>query len=101
MLQLLSNFCSLQKDHAELPHYMDDIKGCGTALEQKLRLVFFSIVGKFATYYSADQTRNTEALVQALRWNFLSRDFGQLHCLEVFKLLLNKDTEPSQDQNFG
>jgi hypothetical protein len=64
---------------------MDDIKGCGIAIEQKLRVVFFSIISKFLTKFRSD-SNSTDALLQALSWNFLSRDFSQLHSIDLFKL---------------
>jgi hypothetical protein len=77
---------------------MDDIKGCGTAIEQKLRVVFFSIISKFAAKFRGDDD-STDALLQALRWNFLSRDFSQLHSIDLFKLFFT-DLEPSKEGGF-
>jgi hypothetical protein len=88
----------MQKDQRELSHYMDDIKGCGTAIEQKLRVVFFSIISKFAAKFRGDDD-STDALLQALRWNFLSRDFSQLHSIDLFKLFFT-DLEPSKEGGF-
>lgn len=87
---LLSFFCQLQKDQRELSHYLDDIKGCGTAIEQKIRNVFFSIISKFLKLFKQDNTQ--DVFLQCLNWNFLSRDFNNLyHSAEVFKLFLNLD----------
>jgi hypothetical protein len=75
---------------------MDDIKGCGIAIEQKLRVVFFSIISKFVTKFRSD-SNSTDALLQALSWNFLSRDFSQLHSIDLFKLFF-RNLMPSDDE---
>ena len=90
---------------------MDDVKGCGIQLENRLRDCFFEIMGELAKLLtwcvSQDLTNQVNLnmirfIISAFQWNFLARDFKSLHNkLTIFNLFYSGQiTQESDEEAF-
>jgi len=64
-----------------LSHYLDDLKGCGLFLEDKISKVFFNILSLIAqhiTNFDYDTESLSQLLAASFKWNFHGRDFPYL-----------------------
>jgi len=104
LFEVISWMCTLQPDSTSLFHYLDGVKGCGHVLEEQLRTVFFDILGKFTERLkSTKDPQEAKTIMEALHWNFKSRDFKLLNeKLQIFDLLYrgNGDKDSVIGRNF-
>ena len=86
----LSWFCSaLRENRNRVTHYMDDIKGEGTYLENKTRMHFFQILQQIVNKLkeSNDKADIKYFLKDCLQWKFMGRDHNDLLQLGLFSVL--------------
>jgi hypothetical protein len=80
-------FCSaLRGNKNKIAHYMDDIKGEGTYLENKTRMFFFKVLETVVRRLRETTDAKTVHfyLKNALEWRFLGRDHKDLLQLGIF-----------------
>jgi hypothetical protein len=79
---------SIRGNKNTLSHYLDDLKGCGTHLEELARVNFFEIL-KGLVNQLKDSTEDEEikAILNSLKWKYLARDHADLRKLDIFRIL--------------
>jgi hypothetical protein len=83
----LNWFCSaLRGNKNKITHYMDDIKGEGTYLENKTRMYFFQILHQIVKRLkeSTNKAQIKYFLKNTLEWKFMGRDHKNLLELGIF-----------------
>jgi hypothetical protein len=83
----LNWFCAaLRGNKNKIAHYMDDIKGEGTYLENKTRMYFFQILSQIVKRLKETKCTATikYLLKNALEWKFMGRDHSHLLDLGIF-----------------
>jgi hypothetical protein len=86
----LNWFCSaLRGNQNKITHYMDDIKGEGTYLENKTRMYFFEILQVIVKKLrdSKDLNQIKFLLKNTLEWKFMGRDHKNLLELNLIQVL--------------
>lgn len=86
----LNWFCaSLRGGKNKITHYMDDIRGEGTYLENKTRMYFFQVLAQIVKRLKEAEsvTEIKFYLMNALLWRFMGRDHKDLLELGVFQVL--------------
>jgi len=86
----LNWFCAaLRGNQNKITHYMDDIKGEGTYLENKTRMYFFEILSVIVKKLrdSKDIGQIKFLLKNTLEWKFMGRDHKNLLELNILQVL--------------
>lgn len=86
----LNWFCAaLRGNQNKITHYMDDIKGEGTYLENKTRMYFFEILSVIVKKLrdSKDVGQIKFLLKNTLEWKFMGRDHKNLLELNILQVL--------------
>jgi len=85
----LNWFCtSLRNNKNTLAHYLDNLRGCGTSLEDKARGYFFNVLNTFVRSLKKATTESEIKLIlSSLKWKLTGRDHASLSKLQVFTAL--------------
>jgi hypothetical protein len=84
---IINWFCaSLRNSKNKIAHYLDDVRGGGSYLENKSRTYFFKVVKRIVTLLrEASSVKEFKFyLMNALLWKFLGRDHKDLLDLDIF-----------------
>lgn len=80
--------CALRANKNEVTHYLDDLKGCGSYLEDQIRLNFFGIIkGLLGQLQMQPDETDVKVILNSLRWKYLAKDHSALKHLELFRTL--------------
>jgi hypothetical protein len=69
-------------------NYLDGLKGCGSFIEDQIRIYFFGIIkGLISQLQTSNDESDIKMVVSTLRWKFMGKDHAPLRHLELFRAL--------------
>lgn len=93
---------SLRKNKNEVTHYLDGVKGCGSFLEEQIRVFFFGIIkGLLNQLQGSTDVTDVKMILNSLRWKFFGKDHGPLKHMELFRVLYDGKLGEKQDDTDG